>query len=90
MSSSSPTRNASSVVTGILIVLGVVLAVVGVLYLIDTASHLPSFFPGHEAGSTHHHTKHALLAFVLAMWFVAPPRAWRSIHGAPFAHGSPR
>ena len=76
MSSSSPTRNASPVVTVILIALGVVLAVVGVIYLIDTAGHLPSFFPGHQAGSTHHHTKHALLAFGLAL--LALIGAWMS------------
>jgi amino acid permease len=76
MSSSSPTRNASPVVTVILIALGVVLAIVGVIYLIDTAGHLPSFFPGHQAGSTHHHTKHALLAFVLAL--LAFIGAWMS------------
>jgi H+/Cl- antiporter ClcA len=76
MSSSSPTRNASPVITVILIALGVVLAIVGVIYLIDTAGHLPSFFPGHQAGSTHHHTKHALLAFVLAI--LALIGAWMS------------
>ena len=76
MSSSSPTRNASPVVTVILIALGVVLAIVGVIYLMDTASHLPSFFPGHQAGSTHHHTKHALLAFGLAL--LAFIGAWMS------------
>jgi hypothetical protein len=76
MASSSSTRNASPIVTAILIALGIVLAIVGVIYLIDTASHLPSFFPGHQAGSTHHHTKHALLAFGLAL--IAFIGAWMS------------
>ena len=76
MASSSSTRNASPIVTAILIALGIVLAIVGVIYLIDTASHLPSFFPGHQAGSTHHHTKHALLAFGLAL--LAFIGAWMS------------
>ena len=76
MVSSSSTRNASPIVTAILIALGIVLAIVGVIYLIDTASHLPSFFPGHQAGSTHHHTKHALLAFGLAL--LAFIGAWMS------------
>ena len=76
MASSSPTRNASPVVTAVLIALGIVLAIVGVIYLIDTAGHLPSSFPGHQAGSTHHHTKHALLAFVLAL--LAFIGAWMS------------
>jgi hypothetical protein len=38
-----------------------------VLYLIQTAAHLPSLLPGHQAGSAHHHTKHALAAFGLAL-----------------------
>ena len=76
MARSSATRNAPPVVTAILIALGVALAIAGVIYLIDTAGHLPSFFPGHQAGSTHHHTKHALLAFVLAL--LAFIGAWMS------------
>jgi hypothetical protein len=32
-----------------LLVVGVLLAVVGVVYLTTAASHLPSFFPGHLA-----------------------------------------
>ena len=73
MASSSPTRNASPVVTAVLIALGIVLAIVGVIYLIDTAGHLPSFFPGHQAGSSHHHTKHGVAALVLglAAWVAA-------------------
>ena len=76
MASSSPTRNASPVVTAVLIALGIVLAIAGVIYLIDTAGHLPAFFPGHQAGSTRHHTKHALLAFGLAL--LALIGAWMS------------
>ena len=44
---------------------GIVLIAIGVIYLAEPAGSLPSFFPGHEAGSGHHHVKHALLAFVL-------------------------
>ena len=76
MASPSSTRNTSPVVTAALIALGLVLAIVGVIYLIDTAGHLPSFFPGHQAGSVHHHTKHALLAFGLAL--LAFIGAWMS------------
>jgi hypothetical protein len=53
-------------VTAALIVLGVLFAAAGALYLARTATQLPSFFPGHQAGSAHHHTKHALIAFLLA------------------------
>ena len=76
MSSSTPARNASPFATVLLIALGVVLAVVGVVYLVQTAGQLPSFFPGHQAGSAHHHVKHAVLAFGLAL--LAFIGAWMS------------
>ena len=61
------------------VILGVLLLVVAVVYFVDTASSLPSFFPGHQAGSTHHHTKHGIAALVLALgcfvfaWFQSGP-----------------
>jgi len=63
-------------VTAGLIVLGLLFAAVGVVYLAKTAAQLPSFFPGHQAGSAHHHTKHALVAFALAI--VSWAGAWFS------------
>jgi hypothetical protein len=54
-------------VTVLLVVLAAVLVVVGVVYMTSTAGHLPAFFPGHAAHSTHHHTKHGLAAFGLAV-----------------------
>lgn len=56
-----------------------VLLVIAVVYWVDTASSLPSFFPGHEAGSAHHHVKHGLAAAILALgclifaWFQTGP-----------------
>lgn len=77
MTSSSPSsRNAPVAVTAGLIVLGLLFAVVGVVYLAKTAAQLPSFFPGHQAGSAHHHAKHALVAFALAI--VSWAGAWFS------------
>ena len=60
-------RNASPIVTIALIILGLVFVAIGVIYLTKTAANLPSFLPGHQAGSAHHHTKHALVAFGLAV-----------------------
>jgi hypothetical protein len=80
-SSSPSSRNAPVAVTAGLIVLGLLFAVVGVVYLAKTAAQLPSFFPGHQAGSAHHHSKHALVAFALAIvswagaWFSTGRRA---------------
>jgi hypothetical protein len=80
-SSSPSSRNAPVAVTAGLIVLGVLFAVVGVVYLAKTAAQLPSFLPGHQAGYAHHHTKHAFVAFALAIlswagaWFSTGRRA---------------
>jgi hypothetical protein len=69
-------RNAPAWVTALLVLAGVVLAVIAVLYFTEAAKSLPSFFPGHQSGSTHHHTKHGIAAGVLSLAaFVA---AWIS------------
>ena len=66
------------------IALGIVFIVIAVVYLADTADALPSFFPGHEAGSTHHHVKHGIAALVLGLgsfvfaWFQTEPASKRT------------
>jgi len=46
-----------------------------VIYWVEPAASLPSFFPGHEAGSAHHHVKHGIAALVVGagclafVWF---------------------
>jgi hypothetical protein len=62
---------------------GVVLLVIAVVYVVEPAASLPSFFPGHvgaaDAEHAHHHVKHAIAAFVLALaafvyaWFATGP-----------------
>jgi hypothetical protein len=66
------------------IVAGIVLIAIAVVYWAEPASSLPSFFPGHQAGSSHHHTKHGLAAFLVGLaclvfaWFnTGGPRASR-------------
>ena len=48
------------------VILGIALLALAVLYLVEPAHSLPSFIPGHEAGSDHHHVKHGLAAGFLA------------------------
>jgi hypothetical protein len=61
------------------VLLGIVFLVLAVVYFVEPASSLPSFFPGHEAGSSHHHTKHGIAALVVAAacfvfaWFQSGP-----------------
>ena len=60
--------------------LGVVLIVIAVIYWVEPASSLPSFFPGHQAGSSHHHVKHGIAAFLVGLacfafaWFQTGPK----------------
>ena len=49
------------------VVVGVALIVLAVVYWIEPASSLPSFIPGHEAGSAHHHVKHGIAAFFVGV-----------------------
>jgi hypothetical protein len=62
------------------VVLGIVLIVIAIVYWAEPARSLPGFFPGHEAGSSHHHAKHGIAAFLLGIaclvfaWFRSGPR----------------
>jgi hypothetical protein len=69
--------NAPFAVTVALLVVGVALIVVAVLYFTRTAASLPSFFPGHQLGSSHHHSKHGLVALILGV--LALVGAWMSL-----------
>jgi hypothetical protein len=55
----------------IIMLLGIVLIVVAVMYFVMPADHLPSFFPGHEAGVMRTHSKHGILAGVLGVVLLA-------------------
>jgi len=67
------------------IILGIVLIVVSVVYFVQPAHSLPSFFPGHVSTTSteanHHHTKHGVAALVVALacfafaWFQTGPKA---------------
>ncbi len=67
------------------VLLGVLLIVVAVIYFVQPAHSLPSFFPGHvsatDAEASHHHAKHGVAALVLALacfvfaWFRTGPKA---------------
>jgi uncharacterized membrane protein HdeD (DUF308 family) len=74
------------------VLLGVLLIVVAVIYFVQPAHSLPSFFPGHvsatDAEATHHHTKHGIAALVVALacfafaWFQTGPKAQSGVAGA--------
>jgi len=55
------------VVVGAAAVFGVVLVVLAFVYWIEPAGSLPSWMPGHEAGSGHHHVKHGIAALLVGL-----------------------
>lgn len=70
----------SRIIVVLAVLVGLVLLAVAGIYFADKAEALPSFFPGHQAGSTTHHVKHAIAAIVVALalfvfaWFASGPR----------------
>ena len=62
------------------VILGIALIVVGIVYFAEPARSLPSFFPGQEPGSTHHHVKHGIAAVLVGLacfafaWFNTGPK----------------
>ena len=73
-----PVRN-DRLLIGLAVVVGIVLIVIGIIYWVEPAKSLPGFFPGHQAGSSHHHVKHGIAAFLLGVaclvfaWFRSGP-----------------
>jgi ABC-type transporter Mla subunit MlaD len=53
------------------LVIGLALVVVAIIYWVEPAKSLPSFFPGQENGSTHHHFKHGIAAFLVGLAVLA-------------------
>ena len=66
------------------VIVGIALIVIAVIYWVEPAKSLPGFFPGHEAGSSHHHVKHGIAAFLVGVaclvfaWFNTGPTRTRA------------
>jgi hypothetical protein len=62
------------------LILGTILIIVAIVYWVEPAKSLPGFFPGHKAGSNHHHVKHGIAAFLVGLacfafaWFRSGPK----------------
>ena len=62
------------------VIVGTILIVVAIISWVEPAESLPSFFPGHQAGSDHHHVKHGIAAFLVGVacfvyaWFKTGPK----------------
>jgi ammonia channel protein AmtB len=49
------------------IIAGIALIVIAAIYWAEPAKSLPSFFPGHQSGSNHHHVKHGIASFLVGV-----------------------
>ena len=49
------------------VIVGVALIALAFVYWAEPAKSLPSWLPGHEAGSNHHHVKHGIAAFAVGL-----------------------
>jgi hypothetical protein len=62
------------------VIVGVLLIALAIVYWAEPAKSLPSFLPGHESGSGHHHVKHGIASFLLGIallvyaWFQTGPK----------------
>jgi hypothetical protein len=62
------------------VIVGIVLIILAIVYWVEPAKSLPSFLPGHQAGSGHHHVKHGIAAFLVGLaclvfaWFRSGPK----------------
>ena len=51
----------------LLVLIGLVLIAAGIVYFVVKAGSLPSFMPGHIAGSTGHRSKRGLIAVIVGV-----------------------
>ena len=74
-----PMRN-DRLLVALAVIAGIVLIVIAAVYWAEPAKSLPAFFPGHQAGSGHHHVKHGIAAFLVGLaclvfaWFRTGPK----------------
>ena len=71
------TRQSKQIATAAAVLAGVFFVVIAVLYWTQAAGQLPSFLPGHTAGSLEHHSKHGILSLALGVCcFIAARFFW--------------
>jgi len=74
----------SRLLVSLAVIVGLLLVALAILYWVEPAKSLPSFVPGHEAGSGHHHVKHGIASFLVGLallvyaWFQTGPQAKRA------------
>ena len=77
---SRPMRN-DRLLALLAVIVGIVLILISIVYFAEPAKSLPGFFPGHQGGSNHHHTKHGIASLLVGLacfvfaWFKVGPEA---------------
>ena len=72
---------AKRVLVPLAVVVGLALIALAGYYWATPAGSLPSWLPGHVAGSSHHHTKHGIASFLVGLaclvfaWFQTGSKA---------------
>ena len=73
-------RTNSRALVAIAVVASLALIALAVVYWAEPAGSLPSWIPGHQAHSGHHHIKHGIASFLVGLavlayaWFQTGPR----------------
>jgi len=70
--------------TALAVVVGFALIVLAFVYWAEPAGSLPSWIPGHEAHSAHHHVKHGIASFFVGLACLV--YAWFQTGGQRTAH----
>jgi hypothetical protein len=74
-----PMRN-DRLLVALAVVAGLALIVIAIVYFAEPAKSLPGFFPGQQAGSSHHHVKHGIASLLVGFaclvfaWFRTGPK----------------
>lgn len=57
----------SKLIVIVSVIVGIILIIASVVYFIEPARFLPSFFPGYDRSLMSHHYKHGIGSFVLGV-----------------------
>jgi hypothetical protein len=60
-------KTRSPLVIGLAVLAGLALLALAAVYWAEPAGSLPSWLPGHDAGSGHHHVKHGIASFFVGL-----------------------
>lgn len=80
--SGSADRSSGRVILAVILgIIALVFIVAGFIYVIEPAKSLPSFIPGHKAGSTGHHALRLVGSFIMGIIFAVG--AWFALAYKP-------